>query len=198
MSSIEYPLPGKFYADMETFSRKRVKHARAINSALYSSSEFRALPDAKRESILIGLEHGCYECATGSFKNKTNSVSIWSIPAFCAIYEDLCAKIVFNILFEVFEVPDTIFRGLIDGKLEAGKIAYIPASEMAPDLYSEYKEKIEARSKHVKKKKVSAFHKCPCGSNEIVERNLYDRALDEGVNTILECQSCGRTMKPKH
>jgi DNA-directed RNA polymerase subunit M/transcription elongation factor TFIIS len=190
------PLPVEVYQqkDMRPW---RFAQAIRLNRALHlgpKAPEFLALAEERRIHILVRIEVGCYDKAFRSYENISNHELM--MVQICHLYETLMYKVICNVRYDVSGTPASFVEALLDGKLDPYKAHDVRPEQSNPDIYADCLKKIKARAENKDYIKYSEDYRCDrCHQSKAIISRAYTRALDEGVNLLIECVNCGNKMR---
>ncbi len=148
-----------------------------------------------RFALLKKIERACCNYAICK-SNELSVASDWTNEEFINIYTLMCAKIASNI-DQKNNVNNPFLAGaILEGKIDISNLPKMTSQELYPDKYRTVMEQLELSKNVERTVRTTAMYTCRrCRKSECTYENLYNRSLDEGVNLIITCMSCGLEWK---
>lgn len=181
------------------FQKPYNRHRRA--KFILFSSVFNQHPDFTRKSLidkfelLMKIERACYNY-TFYKAQELNTPTKWENEEFINIYTIVCAKIGSNI-DQTNSVQNTyLANAIMSGTINIQNLPKMTSQELFPDKYRVVLQQLELSKNVSRTVRTTAMYTCRrCRKSECTYENLYNRSLDEGVNLIITCVSCGLEWK---
>jgi DNA-directed RNA polymerase subunit M/transcription elongation factor TFIIS len=185
------PLPIKYYS--KPYNGFRRAKLILFNSVLKQHKEFMATSD--HFSIVEKIERSCFNY-TIEKAIELNVPTDWHDEYFQYLYSINCAKIASNIDLQNNVHNTYLAPAIIRGEIDIKALPRMTSQELFPEKYKSVLTKLE-ESKNVERTvKTTALYTCRrCKKAECIYENLYNRSLDEGVNLMITCMSCGLQWK---
>ncbi len=187
------PLPVVYY-------KKPYNTCRRAKFILFSSvfkqhGKFMELSILERFKLIESIERACFNYTIDKAK-ENNIPTKWDNEDFQYIYIVISSKIASNIdqtnAVKNTYLPDAILNGTVD----INKLPRMTSQEMYPEKYKTVLSKLELSKNVARTVRTTAMYTCRrCKKSECTYENLYNRSLDEGVNLIITCMSCGLEFK---
>ncbi len=187
------PLPTDLYQNPYNIHR-RAKFI-LLSSVFKQHSKFLEKSVQDRFALLKKIERSCYNYTFGKAQ-ELNIPTKWNNPEFINIYTIVCAKIASNI-DQTNSVRNTYLTDvIISGSINISNLPRMTSQELYPDKYRTVLQQLELSKNVSRTVRTTAMYTCRrCRKSECTYENLYNRSLDEGVNLIITCMSCGLEWK---
>lgn len=148
-----------------------------------------------RFALLKKIERSCYNYTFGKAQ-ELNIPTKWLDPDFNNIYTIVCAKIASNI-DQTNSVCNTYLAdAIMNDTINILNLPKMTSQELHPEKYRTVLQQLEMSKNVSRTVRTTAMYTCRrCRKSECTYENLYNRSLDEGVNLIITCMSCGLEWK---
>ncbi len=187
------PLPVKYY-------EKRYNTVRRAKLILFSSvfkqhPKFLEKTVTERFALIEKIERACSNYTIDKSK-ELNIPTKWENQDYQYIYSIICAKIAANI-DQTNNVCNTyLCNAILQNEIDVTMLPKMTSQELFPEKYKTVLSKLELSKNVEKTVRTTAMYTCRrCKKSECTYENLYNRSLDEGVNLIITCVSCGKEWK---
>lgn len=187
------PIPAKYYKTPYNLQR-RAKFI-LFSSVLKQHEKFMAMSITDRFKLIEKMERSCFNYTID--KAKENDIPTkWENEDFQYVYIVICAKIASNI-DQTNTVKNTYLpEAILCGTIDLGLLPKMSSQELCPEKYKNVLTKLEMSKNVSRTVRTTAMYTCRrCRKSECTYENLYNRSLDEGVNLIITCMSCGLEWK---
>lgn len=187
------PLPTDLYQKPYNIHR-RAKFI-LLSSVFKHHPKFLEKSIQDRFALLKKIERSCYNYTFGKAQ-ELNIPTKWDNTEFINIYTIVCAKIASNI-DQTNSVRNTYLAdAIINGSINIPNLPKMTSQELYPDKYRTVLQQLELSKNVSRTVRTTAMYTCRrCRKSECTYENLYNRSLDEGVNLIITCMSCGLEWK---
>ena len=183
------PLPLELYKPpYNSFRRAKIM---LFGSSLSQYDEYKQLSNQEKITLLKQIERACYN-TTIDLAHNENIIPSWDIEEFCNVYHSICYKISVNLDSAGLVNNPSFAKALLNGQISISMLPKLTSREMFPQKYTKILQRMEASKNASHTIKISRMYKCrKCKESRCVIENLYNRALDEGVNLHITCVNCG-------
>lgn len=166
-----------------------------FSSLLKQHDKFLAMEMLDRFKLIELIERSCFNYTIDKAR-ENNIPTKWDNDDFQYIYIVIASKIASNI-DQTNMVKNTYLpNAILDGNIDITQLPRMTSLEMFPDKYKTVLSKLEMSKNVAKTVRTTAMYTCRrCKKSECTYENLYNRSLDEGVNLIITCISCGLEFK---
>ena len=187
------PLPVKYY-DLPYNTVRRAKLI-LFSSVFNQHDIFLAKPLEERFSWIERIERACSNYTIDKSK-EVNIPTKWDNTDYQYIYTLVCAKIAANIDQQNTVNNTYLCKAILDGEIDINVLPKMTSQELFPEKYKNVLSKLELSKNVERTVRTTAMHTCRrCKKSECTYENLYNRSLDEGVNLMVTCMSCGLEWK---
>jgi transcription elongation factor S-II len=187
------PLPIKYY-ELPYNTTRRAKLI--LFSSVFKQHEiFMQKTMDERFAILERIERACSNYTIDKSK-ELNIPTKWDNQDYQYIYTIICAKIAANIDQENTVHNTYLCGAILRDEIDINTLPKMTSQELFPEKYKTVLSKLELSKNVEKTVRTTAMYTCRrCKKSECTYENLYNRSLDEGVNLIITCVSCGKEWK---
>jgi transcription elongation factor S-II len=187
------PLPISLYQNPYNIHR-RAKFI-LLSSVFKHHPKFLEKSIEYRFELLKKIERACYNYTIYKAQ-ELNIPTKWSNEEFINIYTLICAKIASNIDQNNSVRNTYLATAIMDGSIDIQNLPKMTSQELYPDKYRSVLQQLELSKNVARTVRTTAMYTCRrCKKSECTYENLYNRSLDEGVNLIITCMSCGLEWK---
>ena len=187
------PLPIKYYE----LPYNTIRRAKLIlfSSVFKHHDAFLQKSIDDRFAIIERIERACSNYTIDKSK-ELNIPTKWDNEDYKFIYTLICAKIAANIDQQNTVCNTYLCNAILNNEVDVNNLPKMTSQELFPEKYKTVLSKLEL-SKNVERTiRTTAMHTCRrCKKSECTYENLYNRSLDEGVNLMVTCMSCGLEWK---
>ncbi len=187
------PLPSTYYK--KPYNTYRRAKFILFSSVFKQHSKFMELSIPDRFKLIEGIERSCFNYTIDKAK-ENNIPTKWDNEDFQYIYIVISSKIASNV-DQTNSVKNTYLpNAILDGTIDISKLPRMTSQELYPEKYKTVLSKLELSKNVARTVRTTAMYTCRrCKKSECTYENLYNRSLDEGVNLMITCMSCGLEFK---
>ena len=187
------PLPIKYYKNPYNTCR-RAKFI-LFSSVFKHHPKFIEKSFDARFQLIEPIERSCFNYSIDKAK-ENNIPTKWDNTDFQFVYMVICAKIAAN-LDQTNTVHNTyLATAILNGLIDISALPKMTSQELYPEKYKTVLHKHEMSKNVARTVRTTAMYTCRrCKKSECTYENLYNRSLDEGINLMITCMSCGLEFK---